>query len=329
MSLVESLQEKADANLSSRLPRISSQTEIILKLAIPLLVFSTGIFAYGTGQHPHTSLVRPLKQIMENDQIAILVSGLDPRENVVLPALQSLHKYVTTPLWAVSGLVYVSMCDPLTEQAQKNIQERIQVDAFFNYAAEDQVRRLETCLERTLELKGDIFSFFIRVRPDMFWIDMISLPFARDAIMVRSRRIGGARVTSQHVSWSQEHCGCSSGCVVVDDQLAVVPKEMKDAYFYITKRASSPENQISISPGTHNLTDADEGRRFFLSESTVSSCTCIPDWPEGILTKRLASGGVSIRVSPFSVMLAPPKLGRSEFRAAGVDFRRDDDWRVC
>ncbi len=66
---------------------------------------------------------------------------------------------------------------------------------------------------------------------------MIKTRFASVAIMIRSRRIGGARITSQHVSWTEDACGCSSGncctfgCVLVDDQVAVVPEKGSSAYF--------------------------------------------------------------------------------------------------
>ena len=272
----------------------------------------------------------------ELGKVAILVSGLEHRENVLVPALKSLNEHVTIPLLAVSELVYVAVCSTLSQASRNAIVEYAQVDDLFDFDSKDQFERLQTCFEKTVELKRDIFSFFVRARPDMIWLDNIQTPFAPDAVMARSRRIGGARITMQHVSWPKDACGCSAGCVMIDDQVAVVPKLWSSAYFRTTMLSKPSSRQLLKGKvlGLKHTEALIDGRRIELDDQRISSCSCVMEkakikWPEAGLTVRLASHSVVVLVSPFSFTLAPPLPGKSIWRENGTAIQHLSDSTTC
>jgi len=268
--------------------------------------------------------------------VAILVSGLEHRENVLVPALKSLTEHVTNPLLAVSEGVFVAVCSSLKKTSREVIAEFAHVDVFFDFQSKDQFERLQICFEKTVELKGDNFSFFVKARPDMVWLDHINTVFLPDAIMVRSRRIGRARVSSLHVSWPKDACGCSSGCVMIDDQVAVVPKTWSSAYFRTAgfSKPSFQHQEDKILGSSNTVAHEYEGRRIRLHDKLISSCPCVMEkakikWPEAKLTVRLASHSVVVLVSPFSFTLAPPLPNKSKWRENGTAIQRQYDSMMC
>jgi len=263
--------------------------------------------------------------------IAVIVSGLEERENVLFPALKSLSEHVVSPLRKLSQHVYVAFCSSVSDSTRRELGTYAKIDDFFELDAKNQFDRLEKCFQSVLEKKGDVFSYFIKTRPDIIWLGNIRFPFDGDAIMLRSRRIGRARITSQHVSWPKDACSCSTGCVMVDDQVAVVPRCWQNAYFRL-RDGDGTMNKSSGSESNH-ANNKQEGRKVRLEKRTVmSSCPCVTEkgfWPEGKLTLRLATHSAMVAVSPFDFVLAPPLPGKSKWREIGTPFQKGDDWRWC
>ena len=108
------------------------------------------------------------------------------------------------------------------------------------------------------------FSFFVRLRPDVWWFaDMLPLSaLSKSAVTSRARMLHGGSepllVTVDHMTHFESGCNewplsssCVSArgpaCVVVDDQFAIVPRPLAWAYFTLTRPprhlgpSSSPE----------------------------------------------------------------------------------------
>ena len=122
------------------------------------------------------------------------------------------------------------------------------------------------------------FSFFVRLRPDVWWFaDMPPLSaLSKSAVTSRARMLHGGSeplfVTADHMTHFESGCNewplsslCvrvkGAACVVVDDQFAIVPRPLAWAYFTLTRpprhlgSSSSPEED-----GPRHIARADDQR---------------------------------------------------------------------
>jgi len=274
-------------------------------------------------------------QQKNKDEVSVLVIGREHRENVLVPCMKTLRQHVVAPLETREFRVSTYICvEKMTETTRKHIEQYINVSDVFEYNSPDQFSRAHECFERVTQSSPEMLSrvkYFFKARPDMMWLNDITLPFHQDAIMLRARRISRGKVTSQHLSWQvgpREECKCAdAGCVMVDSMVAVVPKPWADAYFKLDLNTTS-----KIFPrGRERLDDIDkdDDKLFRLTSDWGNRCPCATEWDEGTLTLRLASHEAFVFISPFNFVLAPPMPGSAAWRAGGTYVRDDDDWETC
>ena len=182
-----------------------------------------------------------------------------------------------------------------------------EIDA--NYSVIDhmnQYHRMEACYEtaRTLEIEhGFNFSHYIRTRPDLLWHAPLSplREYSLDAISVRARVVifqPPQQIADDAFSWKRNVCcwprdiPVSSGikqCVLLDDQVFVVPAHLADAVFRRSLDVSLPPTKASLeSYGTNRTT-------------YLTTCHDVFHLPtEMVLTRRFIERNVPYQITPFS-----------------------------
>jgi hypothetical protein len=267
----------------------------------------------------------PLFEVAHN-----LLIGEDKREEVVIPALATLNNHVATPVQLYGGKVSIALCiGKLPKHTLKEIARYVPaLDAVFQFDSSSQYHRADKCF-REFILSGDVeYEFVIRARPDMFWLQDISLPFDKQAILTRARRISRGNVTMQHLSTHIYRCDCSDpDCVMVDDMFAVVPVPWQRAYFLLAESPSWNGTKILQYDGAAHVREHG-GRLFQLSMDEPVRCPCAMEFNEGELTRRLSMHGAIVLISAFNFVLAPPQTG-SSWRRNGVQIHLPDDWHDC
>ena len=181
-----------------------------------------------------------------------------------------------------------AVCSSIKNSTRDLLVKYAYIDDFFAFEAKDQFERLQICFENALLQRGGGFSYVVKSRPDMVWLDDINTTFVPDAILLRSRRVGGMELTSQHVSAPLEKvCQCSNGCIMVDDQVAVVPALWQSAYFRLRKLVQNETtNNDSSSTSSHVQRRTDGQYRIRIDTDLISVCPCVMEkaviWPEGV-----------------------------------------------
>ncbi len=211
-----------------------------------------------------------------------------------------------------------------------------------------QFARIKKCYERIEEYRQDSehdqqhYDIIIKTRPDLMWFESIPLPFSTKHVMGRARMAPGMKVTRAQLAYPLDcgtpegmKVGCRDGtCIMVDDQLAVVPRVHQEAYFRFLG-VGIPQVQKKIG-GIVVATSNNVWPTFELLGN--DSCPCwgsgihwqngTKTWPEGKFTNHLASLDVSYTLTPFSVRLT--EKGGDGFRWGGFqnDFHETIHCRV-
>lgn len=266
------------------------------------------------------------------EAVAVLVVGSESREEVVVIAAKSLTEHVITPLKSKYTKVVTTYC--LSELAPSTRPQLLIFGStdesdILSFKALGQFERLEICFNKVSEKHGN-FSYYVKTRPDLVWLEDMSLSFRREAIMTRARRISQGRITMQHLSWPVG-CDCEEpGCVMVDDIFAIIPFKWKQAYFIV-------DSALAIAEDAENFTEmpekipSDENRLFYLTNDWQTKCPCATHWAEGQLTGRLAQHEATVLIHAFNVVLAPPTKDGKYWRQGkwGVRTHVGDDWLDC
>ena len=260
--------------------------------------------------------------------VAVLVVGSESREEVLVSAAKSLTQHVMNPLTSkynrVTAIYCLQSIAPNTMRHLCHFGSVLEKDVLI-FDAKDQFERLDSCFS-TLDKRYSNFTFYIKTRPDIIWLEDITLSFHAEAIMLRARRISQGRITMQHLSWPVG-CDCEqSGCVMVDSMVAVVPHMWRRAYF-----STSTEIESIVAKNLSGLqVDRHEGRLFHLTKDWRTKCPCATLWAEGRLTLHLASLEVSVLVEAFNFVLAPPKRNGSHWRQGEWGTRvHESAWFTC
>ena len=269
------------------------------------------------------------------DEVFVLVVGREHRENVLVPSMKSLHQHVVVPLEMHDFSTFTYICvEALPVRTRKQIEKFIHLNGSFEYDSPDQFSRAHECFERVIQNSSEMahVKYFFKTRPDIMWLGDIALPFHEHAIMLRARRISRGSVTSQHLSWQvgpRGECKCAdAGCVMVDSMVGVVPSPAADAYFNLHLN-TTPVSSLRRQERRDENEKEEDAKLFRLTPDWRQRCPCATDWDEGALTLRLASHEVSVLVSPFNFVLAPPIPGSANWRAGGTNVREEDDWLAC
>lgn len=310
--------------------QIQSRSRIQTTIVVLFSLFALSVFAVSYSATRSQGIVELTPPLIQ--PVAVLVTGIENRENVLVPSLKSIQTHVVQPVSRAGFHVHVTFCFAPSDASRRRLAQFVKVEEYFDIQCDNMFQRADECFQRLMLSYRTPFSFIIKTRPDSIWLQNVCLPFKSDAIMVRARRVSGAFVNSLHLS-SPFSCGCDDDkdCLMVDDQVAVVPLKWQRAYFQL----DSLNLTDKVSSSTVRAAEKDralhwaDGREIQLTPNWLDKCPCSSYWNEGLLTMRLAAHSVLTSISPFNFVLAPPTQNGSYWRQAGEAVHDGQDWRWC
>lgn len=192
-------------------------------------------------------------------KVAVIISGMISSSNLHIASIQ---KHLVQTIAEAGHNVRTVMCsDKLPPDPPESF-------AVHLFNSSSQTCRLQECFN--IAKRNESYDFYIRVRPDLIVFAPIALVPYTDAIQARMRVLPQSLGS---ILRRESSYRCKKGSPAVDDQFAIVPSALSNAYFNRAKY-------------THHG----------------------PYWPEYALTSKLASLNASIRITPFPVRLSHSRL---------------------
>jgi hypothetical protein len=180
-------------------------------------------------------------------RIAVLVVGQMKPNNQNALTLESLRARVIDPYRRDGHVVDTFLCETLaiTDRASTLVLTRLRPYTVFDVEAANQFDRNEACYKRVLETHAAApYDWYVRVRPDLVLWDDAPAPESLDAGAIHARLLSaqnmpGVKQGTMSYAFDDPKCNhevclpgtCSTLCEVYDDEFAIVPAAMAEAYF--------------------------------------------------------------------------------------------------
>ena len=283
---------------------------------------------------------------------------------------ESIRTHVVLPIqehYDTKSIIDVFFCPHNNDTLHADLQQHITATQLHTFIGDDigthflpfdgysQFGRVAVCYQKLKEyLKNDNnegdngnneqqhhqpYDFIIKTRPDMWWFHSIPLPFSKKHVMGRAQKARGMNLTLAQMSYLVcEPCHKvrndatihSPPCIMMDDQIAVVPRVNQERYFHFCRPDESTTDidfdyTVNVSDDAVIVNDVNVNWPVVKLE-TNETCPCVLHWPEGQLTSALAALNVTYMVAPFQVRLTEKEGFGFRWRGGVKDF---DEIKNC